>query len=601
MGELLYLWLRFCIEVPQIGIPVTLAVLAGIVVVHNLGRNAYRGSVIRRGAEALTGNRRAEALAALRQNDPAFDEPAFLGRVSAAFHKIQRAWCAQRLESVRPFISDGIFERFSLQLQEQREAGFHDQMEDTAVTGCVLSGVQSEGRFDTVTVCVSGTTRDFRADLKTNKPLDSRSNHDFCEYWTFLRHRGSQTRSNQAGLMEGVCPNCGAPIEMNQSANCLHCKALLRSGEYDWVLVEITQACEWRGQSSEPVPGLAALREHDPEFNRARLEDHASVMFWRWVQATRLGNSEPLKKIATPEYCQSFEELLAPANNPERSYLGECAVGCVELAGIVAGETTERALVEVRWDGVRYIVSGGQPRKTERTAIRRTLFVLRRKAGVSSATLDGVGSAHCPGCGAPETLGTAAACAYCGAVLNDGSLGWNLETVRAWYAPEATELLKQITPAHFQLGAAAALPPVSSPTPLAPRPDAVTLLSWLVKLAWADGTLSDDEARLLKSAAQKFGIGPRRLETLLAAGQNGALELREPVSRDECVRWLETLAEMALADGRVSNEEWDLLYRMGQRHGLARADINLLVQKTKLRLYQQARGELKKARQAQRS
>ena len=60
------------------------------------------------------------------------------------------------------------------------------------------------------------------------------------------------------------------------------------------------------------------------------------------------------------------------------------------------------------------------------------------------------------------------------------------------------------------------------------------------------------------------------------------------------------LAAMALADGKVSLEEWTMLYAAGLRHGLVRADVNLLVQSTKQRLYQEARAHIRQASAARR-
>ena len=36
----------------------------------------------------------------------------------------RESWCNQQLEPLRPFVSDGVFERFSLQIEEQKEDGW---------------------------------------------------------------------------------------------------------------------------------------------------------------------------------------------------------------------------------------------------------------------------------------------------------------------------------------------------------------------------------------------------------------------------------------------------------------------------------------------
>ena len=47
---------------------------------------------------------------------------------------------------------------------------------------------------------------------------------------------------------------------MNQNANFAHCGAMLRSGQYDWVLAEITQDSEWVASQRTD---LASVRSDD--------------------------------------------------------------------------------------------------------------------------------------------------------------------------------------------------------------------------------------------------------------------------------------------------------------------------------------------------
>ena len=382
---------------------------------------------------------------------------------------------------------------------------------------------------------------------------------------------------------------------MNQSAHCQQCKALLRSGEYDWVLVEITQGCEWRPALANVPPGVRELQQRDPEFNLAHLEDRASVMFWRWIMSCRAGNVEPLRKLAAAEFCDALQKDFSAKAAGGQAYYGECAVGALATQGILAGLRMDRAVVEVRWDGVRFLAPpGGAVQRTERGAIRRTVFVLGRQAGAHSDAHNVVGSAHCPYCGAPESSGTAATCEYCSKPLNEGALNWNLMGLYPAYAPEVAALNEELRLAGASAPAVAleATAEIPSPTAVA-IPNAVELLAWLVKLAAVNGEITPEERALLQQTAKREGIDPARLATMLSAAAHNELQAPEPADSGEATRWLEALAEMALTDGKVSSEEWDLLCRVGARQGLVRADITLLVSRVKARLYQQARAALK--------
>ena len=111
----------------------------------------------------------------------------------------------------------------------------------------------------------------------------------------------------------------------------------------------------------------------------------------------------------------------------QRSFLGECGVGAVALKGILSKSDGDRAVVEVRWSGKKFIVQAGHFQNTHEDVLLKTLFVLFRQAGVQSKAAQSISSAHCPRCGAPESGGIGAACEFCGAVLNDGSADWVLE------------------------------------------------------------------------------------------------------------------------------------------------------------------------------
>ncbi|MEI8196776.1 MAG: hypothetical protein WCI73_12830, partial [Phycisphaerae bacterium] len=213
----------------------------------------------------------------------------------------------------------------------------------------------------------------------------------------------------------------------------------LRSGLYDWVLVEITQAVEYRPEAADEVPGQMEMEATDPSFTLAHLEDRASVMFWRRMAADRLGKVDPLRKLAEPGYLAALEGGLSP--RPPRQYYGECAVGSVDTRRIVREAQEERAIMEIRWSGRQYQVDEKGITHTGENIVGRWIFVLMRKTGIKAKLELAVSSAHCPACGAPETDLTADACPFCQKVLNDGSFDWVLVESLPANTPAALQLL----------------------------------------------------------------------------------------------------------------------------------------------------------------
>jgi uncharacterized tellurite resistance protein B-like protein len=585
-----------------VGLPLLAVVVAFIVYAYRNGQMTYQASVIRRGSALADVQDRAEIVTRLRENDPAFDEEAFGARVRVAFVKIQEAWCGQNLTAVRPFISDGVYERFSLQFDEQRAQGLRNQMDNLEVGDIEVASGHPDRLFDVLSILIEASAPASTVSIKAGKPLSgSTTSEPFAEVWSFIRRRGAKTQTDPSkpGLIEGNCPNCGGAIELNQNANCQYCGAILRSGQYDWVLAEITQECEWQPHQRRALPGVEALVERDPDFNLQALEDRASVLFWRIATAERLANTKPLTKAALPEYLERYQADLNARRGPhgERVWQGERAVGSVDTLGVILAEGAassagayDRALLEIRWSGTRFTADGqGRIQRHEQSAVSHLLMVLARKTGVKSDTDKSISSAHCPTCGAPEGGGTSGVCEFCGATLNDGSKTWALIDSMSLNSPGAVELLSEM-----RSGGTAATLDENGNGAVGVAP--ASALAWMVKMSLADGQLDDKERELLESYASKYRIPTERLDQLIAAARANDLDVPLPTDRNEARATLTAMARAALADGRISRGEQSLLEAAGQQLGLSDRDVTLLLRHAKAELFADARQALRVGR-----
>jgi len=196
-----------------------------------------------------------------------------------------------------------------------------------------LQHVERGRHFEMITVRIPFEAEIHRLRLDTGERIANSElpRREFEECWSFVRRRGARTRTAER-LIEGKFPNCVAALEMNQSAHCGRCQCLVRNGEFDWVLAEITQACEWGAQDELGVAGLAAYAE------RAK---------------TR------------------------------RTLVADRAVGSVRTMGLLAGETSDRTVVEVVWTGRLVTLEPGASDAGQRPSPpgeRRSLFVFARRA-----------------------------------------------------------------------------------------------------------------------------------------------------------------------------------------------------------------------------
>ncbi|MGA2496414.1 MAG: TIM44-like domain-containing protein [Tepidisphaeraceae bacterium] len=536
-------------------------------------KTSFQERVISDWSERRDAYNHAEAVALIEASDPGFNRDAFVARMRRAFDLIQQAWSAQDLSRVRAFISDGVHERFSLQFEEQKLMGYRNLTVLKAIHRSLIVDAEFDEVFETLTVVFEASVVDYRESLATGQRISGSDGPPrFTEYWSFIRRRGAKTLRDHPGLIEGNCPNCGASIELNQNANCTHCGAVLRSGEHDWVLSEITQESEWSPGRGQAVPGVAALQQRDPGFSRQHIEDLASVIFWRKAMAELKGDVAYLRKMASDELCGRYQAGMSAGGS--RAIYADCAVGSVDSLAIGGGEQRDRALVQVTWEGQRFMIAGDRLDQTSHRAIQRTMLVLERQRGLASAPQAGINSAHCPGCGGPQTATTTNACEFCGKVLNDGSTGWVLTDLMPVASQAAQQLLRSLEE-HPE------------PPPL-PKPRRGGLLSWVVGVVVADGVVTQEEREMLRQLASRQKISQQAVDAMLASALAGQFESISPVDQAEAQEWLSAMIEAALADGKIVDEEWVMLRRMAGRAGLSESALQELVRGLRATAYRSA-------------
>src|SRR4051812_4403799 len=393
------------------GAALTLLIIVGVIVVIVLVAKKRGGD---RAGVMVDSSTAAEGLAALRGQDPGFDETAFAERAKGVMAKVNEAWVAGAMGPARRHISDGVYVRFQTQLQLLKTQGLRNAMADWSVVGCEVLAAESDAKWDTVHVKMVGQARDadVPASLNAQQAMDKAKSAPLVRYeevWSFLRKRGSKSK-NGVPTLEGRCPNCGADLPVSDVVRCEFCKAVVNSGEHDWVLAEITQPEEWRPwMTNAEIDGLAELQAKDPAVSRQELEDRASVVFWKWIDARVTGTRARFER-----FC------LQPGQPPaDRAALSQVAVGSSELVYVTLGEDgLDHCEVEITWSASD---NGGQP-------VNQVNRVVLARAG-NATSKGGLNSLDCPNCRGPLADSDLAKCNFCGEPLAGGKHEWSLEAV----------------------------------------------------------------------------------------------------------------------------------------------------------------------------
>ncbi len=172
--------------------------------------------------------------------DPEFNGVALTEKLSNLYVQMQNCWTARDIEPIRPFMTDAIFEQMSRQLTRMKENHMTNYVDRISVQGIQLRGWYQNGGNDCLVASVRTRIVDYTKDDQTGQVVKGDPNRElFMEYeWILVRPTGSKTGETQ-GVTDLHCPNCGAPLEINASARCPYCDAVIMTSDHDWAIQTI--------------------------------------------------------------------------------------------------------------------------------------------------------------------------------------------------------------------------------------------------------------------------------------------------------------------------------------------------------------------------
>ncbi|OGV34763.1 MAG: hypothetical protein A2020_09580 [Lentisphaerae bacterium GWF2_45_14] len=585
-GGFIYLLFYLCIRYPALGIPLAIAVITFIIIGGNKANTARQNSVIRKVVRNqsegdLDGNEKT-----IITTDPEFSREKLVQRAEEAFLKIQKAWKNRDMKEVANFISDSVRERFSTLLEIQKTSGIRNCTENVKIISAELIALECDKFFNTAHVRIIASAVDYYIETERSKTVRGNTEeHPFSEIWTFLRRPGAKTRSS--GTIENFCPNCGTPLKISDSTVCTTCKAVVNSGEYDWVLSAISQEYEWNYKSRGDVPGLNELIEKDPAFNPAHIEDRASAIFYRYIAARFFADQGYIARLADSDFLKARADEFQNLPDERRRFPADTALGTVELIEAVSSESgdgPDMLRVKVKWSG--HYIERKMPSLLvpdfESCSLYSHELIFIRNPGVLSNAATALSSIHCPNCGAPDTKGKSPRCEYCAALLNDGSRDWTLH-----------DIVPFVGMTHQAFGSSKA---GESPSPLVEaarmlRGDRETLVTYCAAMMKTDNEISASEMKELKKIAMEAGIPEQRLISIINSIDNNTFSIEMPQDRQTAYALLRSMVIMCLLDGKISSGEKALLEKAAANAGYSDMDVEQIVRKERLALLKMAKNK----------
>lgn len=268
----------------------------------------------------------AGSVRAIQAHDPTFNTDTFLSFAQGVFTMVTEARAKGDAESVGRFISDGM-------AAQLRGAGAEPSYADVTVEHASVTGGSSANGWDTVIVR-------FLA-----QPSSTGHHHaaSWTEDWTFQRPippappEGAPTGPGPAATQ---CPNCGAPLALDENGACRYCRASVGGGLGGWKLVR-TERRSAEAQASVAKAGRGFARTITAIVIISVVLGIVIPIFAASKTASRAVASRPtIPDISIPDFNSIFNQAQQQAQQATSADLSGRATFSGGFAGSTDGDVT---------------------------------------------------------------------------------------------------------------------------------------------------------------------------------------------------------------------------------------------------------------------
>jgi predicted lipid-binding transport protein (Tim44 family) len=492
------------------------------------------------------------------KNNPDFNIDEFYGKVKKAFTEVQAAWGKGDIQSVRRFISDGVYQRFNTQLKMMAVLKQKDIISNIAVENTYIDRSETDGAYDILHVGIRAGMSD-QFVCATMPELNSPGGYEsFTEYWSFIRKRGKERKDIYS---TNNCPNCAAalPEKMGDSGRCQYCGTFVNSGEYDWVLAEITQQDDYlysafaSKKTSNLSEKIKELIGENADFAVEEIEDKASNGYLQILTAITLQDPSIMRRFVTDN---AFNKLSSRMND-ENIYYNRLYLNDVSLIGVRQENDKNILLVGVKstYQRVKLVSENKAAFIDPAMMTKKEVIVMERN--IQTETSKGSLYAHlCSTCGAPLKDSLDVSCPYCSAVLNSSKNEWIISDIFStaeyenYFSQYAKDFAYKVDP--------------SMADDLATVKD-FAFNNMMILMA-GDGVFADDEKRLAAELAKKWGFKVDNIQPIFDMAVSGRLVIRMPEDSGKKKKIYALMEKAANADGNISPEEQRLLDHINETY-----------------------------------
>jgi predicted lipid-binding transport protein (Tim44 family) len=441
---LVRLWIQFVIAYPQVGVPVTIAIIAIVVLRRRRKARAGPQSWDSAPPPAPPGRRAVRDLDAIRDQDPELSVVLFEDFAYALFARAHQARSSQRdLESLSPYLSAVARSH----LAQRRPVG-------APVSGVVIGAMRVvDLSIPTPAAASSSETPQVRVDLEFEANMTvGMAGAEHTQYvqerWRLARDIGVRSKPPEQ-VRSFQCPNCGAPFGPEGGDRCEYCGQVVSGGRFDWsvdaidlIRIEerppaLTSDVQEVGTDWPTIlhPSLnarwAELAREDPAVTQAALDARLRLIYGElnaaWSRRD-LGGARPYVSDGLFDYLKYW--VTAYERQGLRNALEGMRIVEWKTVKVLRDRHFDSLTIRLWGSGRDYTVRqatgdvvSGDPKHDR---VYSEYWTLIRGAGVRGAPR---GDKSCPNCGAPLDVNMAGQCEHCGAKITSGEFDWVLSKI----------------------------------------------------------------------------------------------------------------------------------------------------------------------------
>ena len=169
-----------------------------------------------------TPDRTAEISGYIKQRDPYFNTTTFLSYARLVYIKLASSWNIKRFDDITHLVHERIYDKGRSELYHSVVDNRYMKYENITIDECYLCdyGINSEYELLSVYLSVTMDETPMYVNGSFGNPIKGMS--DFYKL-TFVRLTNRFSAPATAKISAYNCPNCGAPVDIDDGDVCKHC------------------------------------------------------------------------------------------------------------------------------------------------------------------------------------------------------------------------------------------------------------------------------------------------------------------------------------------------------------------------------------------